>query len=96
MENSSKVFEAEQAGFPAEITVVFEMLENADTGLWFVHSPSQLQTELKSIVKAATKIPVWIAWLKDGSVKKGELTQQIVREEAMELGLVDYKNMFCG
>jgi hypothetical protein len=89
--NSPETFEQDLARFPSGINVAFEMVKDMDTVLWFAESPRELEHGLTSIVEVAKQVPVWIAWPKGGSVKEGELTQQVVRQEAMALGLVDYK-----
>lgn len=84
-------FEAVLGELPDAAELVIDTDADADLALWFLPSAIVLASELASIVEAAKKIPVWLAWQKGGSARAGDLTQQVVRELAMQAGLVDYK-----
>jgi CheY-like chemotaxis protein len=76
---------------PPDVVLVTDPDAQADLTLWFLHSKEELASVLSAIVQMAKRTPVWLAWPKQGSVYEGDLTQQSVREQAMQVGLVDYK-----
>jgi hypothetical protein len=83
---------AEKLGeLPEGAVLVSGADEGADLAVWFVPSGAGLLTDLKAIVAASKRAPVWIAWPKGGAAAEGDLTQQVVRETLMAAGLVDYK-----
>ena len=59
--------------------------------LWFVRQPADLQRGLPRVSRGMGEAHVWIAWPKGGSAAKGELTQQVVRNQGLGAGLVDHK-----
>ena len=56
--------------------------------LWFIRDPREYQDGLRRMRGLAGKTKLWIAWPK--GVKNG-LKSNVVREIAIEAGLVDYK-----
>jgi CheY-like chemotaxis protein len=63
----------------------------SDLILWFVRRPSDLKRGLPKMRMSLGKAHMWIAWPKGGTAAKGDLTQQVVRAQALAAGLVDYK-----
>jgi CheY-like chemotaxis protein len=59
--------------------------------LCFVHGLDGLRSTLSDVRGLAKSTKLWILWRKGGSARRGELTGEVVRESANELGLVDYK-----
>jgi hypothetical protein len=76
---------------PAGASIGLEADAAANLFLWFIHSRTALQDALEGIVENGKKAPVWIAWPKKGVLYQTDLTQQFVRQSAMQAGLVDYK-----
>jgi hypothetical protein len=66
-----------------------ELVENPDSiqavTLWFVRDPREYQAGLRRMQAIADRTKLWVVW------RKGSLTDRLVREEAIEVGLVDYK-----
>ncbi|MGH7178609.1 MAG: hypothetical protein ACREJC_14625 [Tepidisphaeraceae bacterium] len=62
-----------------------------DLTIWFLKSRVQLDRELPRITRQAAHGPLWLAWPKQTSGVKTDLTQQHVRESGLNNGLVDYK-----
>ncbi len=65
-----------------------EPTEDCKVTLWFAHHPAGFQAALPEMRKVAAKSRLWILWRKG---KKEGLDGNIVRQGAMEVGLVDYK-----
>lgn len=63
---------------------------NASVTLCFVHDPDLLKSVLSRVRILANTSKLWILWRKGGSAKGG-VTERLVREQAIDLGLVDYK-----
>lgn len=76
---------------PPGAALVAGLQEGADLALWFLRSADELRDDLRKIVETSQWAPVWIAWPKKGSNVSSDLTQQTVREIAMNAGMVDYK-----
>jgi hypothetical protein len=66
-----------------------ELVENPDSiqavTLWFVRDPREYQAGLRRMQAIAHRTRLWVVW------RKGSLTDRVVRQEAIEVGLVDYK-----
>jgi hypothetical protein len=62
-----------------------------DLILWFVRDRDELDGGLPTMVTAAQRCPVWIAWPKKASGVTTDLSQQVVRQTGLAAGLVDYK-----
>ena len=65
--------------------------ENAGIILCFTHEVHSLPQTLSGIRDRASSSKLWILWRKGGSHARGEITERLVREQAIDLGLVDYK-----
>lgn len=59
--------------------------------IWFTTSRNELVGSLNDLDSQADFGPVWIAWPKRSSAQGSDLTQKIVREVVLGIGLVDYK-----
>jgi len=62
-----------------------------DLTIWFTASRRNLGGNLARLAAAIGDTPMWIAWPKQASGMKTDLTQQYVREAGLAIGLVDYK-----
>ena len=56
--------------------------------LWFVRDPRAYQSELSRMRRLASRSKLWVIWRKGST---NGLTQNLIRESAIEAGLVDYK-----
>jgi hypothetical protein len=63
-------------------------VESGPVTLWFVTDPGSYQEALPRMRGLVTKTKLWIAWPK--GTRKG-LNQNLIREAAFAVGLVDYK-----
>jgi CheY-like chemotaxis protein len=61
--------------------------------LWFVRDPNAYQAAMRGIQAIAGRTKLWIVWRKRGAdkAKPDGLTDNLIREAALEAGLVDYK-----
>lgn len=62
-----------------------------DLFVWFARDPAEFQNSVASIFRKASPSPVWIAWPKQTSSQFTGLTQNMIRQSAIDLGWVDYK-----
>jgi CheY-like chemotaxis protein len=63
----------------------------ADVMLAFAHDPATLAAHLSRLKRRAGGTKLWVLWRKGGSAARGEMTENVVRDHALDLGLVDYK-----
>jgi CheY-like chemotaxis protein len=63
----------------------------AQVHLCFVHRPDQLARELSQLRRIARCSKLWVLWRKGGKAAAGDVTENLVRCHALQLGLVDYK-----
>jgi CheY-like chemotaxis protein len=72
-----------------------EFVEGAQAGcqllLWFLHNPDTYLEMLPRMRAWVAKARLWVLWKKGGTTRAGAVTQPLIREAAMEMGLVDYK-----
>ncbi len=61
----------------------------ASVTLCFVHDAGLLRSVLSRVRALASTSKLWILWRKGSA--KGGVTERLVREQAIDLGLVDYK-----
>ena len=59
--------------------------------LCFVHSADGLRADMSRVRSLATKSKLWFLWRKKGAPGHAGVTEQLVREIGIDLGLVDYK-----
>ena len=92
--SSVAVFDAprDYAAVLGEMPDGVELVENPEethpVTLWFVRDPEAYRQALRRMRRLAAATKLWIVWPKGGV---GGLTQNVVRELANEVGMVDYK-----
>jgi len=59
--------------------------------LWFVEEPEAYLAALPKMRRVAAAGKLWVAWKKKSARKDSLLNETIIRETALENGLVDYK-----
>jgi CheY-like chemotaxis protein len=59
--------------------------------LWFVRDPDDFLARLPRMRARAAKSRLWVLWPKGGTTRSGAITQPLIREAAIEMGMVDYK-----
>jgi hypothetical protein len=81
-------------GLPSDISV--QWVRRAQKGITFVHlfstSRARLEPKLQSLRKSMTLAGmIWVSWPKKSSGVPSDITENVVREIALPLGLVDVK-----
>jgi CheY-like chemotaxis protein len=59
--------------------------------LCFIHSADELRATLSEVRGLAAQGKLWILWQKQGAPNHSGITDVLVRETGMDVGLVDYK-----
>jgi len=59
--------------------------------LCFVHSADGLRADMSHVRSLAGKTKLWILWRKKGAPGHCGVTERLIRETGVDLGLVDYK-----
>lgn len=62
-----------------------------DLTIWFVTSRRQLEGDIKKVAPGKGEGSLWIAWPKKASRVKTDVTEDVLREVILPLGLVDRK-----
>ena len=62
-----------------------------DLTIWFVTSRRQLEGEIGRVIPAKSQGSLWVAWPKKASGVKTDVTEDVLREIILPLGLVDRK-----
>ena len=62
-----------------------------DLTVWFVTSRRQLEGDIRRVMPAKGEGSLWIAWPKKASGVKTDLTEDVLREVILPLGMVDRK-----
>jgi len=76
---------------PSGVEFTEDSTERGSVTLCFVHDPHSLGVSLSEVRAIASQTKLWILWRKGGSVARGDVTEGLVRESGLALGLVDYK-----
>lgn len=82
---------------PAGVSFCAQIEPGVGLAIWFVRSRAGLESHVESLAAILQNLPpkscppLWIAWPKKASTMPTDLNQQIVREQSMAAGLVDYK-----
>ena len=84
-------FEASLGPLPDGVKITRKPGSERDLTIWFVRSRKELRDGLKRVLTASGEGRLWIAWPKKGSKEESDLTQQLVRDEGLAAGWVDYK-----
>jgi CheY-like chemotaxis protein len=65
--------------------------EGGAVTLCFVHSADDLRADMSRVRSLATKSKLWFLWRKKNAPGHNGVTEQLVRQTGVDLGLVDYK-----
>ena len=87
-----KGFEKELAPLPAEATLATGVGKGVNVAMFFTDTRGQLEKELPKLKgRIAQNGMIWIAWPKKASKVPTDLTEDVIRNAALGLGLVDVK-----
>lgn len=76
---------------PQKVQLREDGAERADVTLCFITDFASLQSRLSEMRGRAGATKLWMLWRKGGSAARGDVTEGLLRERAIDLGLVDYK-----
>jgi hypothetical protein len=90
--NEPKAFREELEPLPAQVKLAGERGEPLDLILLFVLSRTELRASLRRLASDLQPAGMlWVAWPKKSSKVATDLTENIIRDEGLEAGLVDTK-----
>jgi len=78
-------------GLPAGVSVITEVVNDADIYLWCLSSQAELSDNLALIKEQVKHAPIWVGWPKKAAGPGSDLNQSFVREQCIAVGMVDYK-----
>lgn len=64
---------------------------SAEVHLCFINRPDELGSLVSALRPLVRSSKLWILWRKGGKSTSGKVTENLVRNHTLELGLVDYK-----
>ncbi len=76
---------------PAGVRVANEIVNDANLFLWCLHSQAEFSASLALIKTHVKHAPTWVGWPKKAADPGCDLTQTVVREQCLAVGMVDYK-----
>ncbi|HTU45847.1 MAG TPA: hypothetical protein VMF91_12340 [Bryobacteraceae bacterium] len=76
---------------PKNVEFRDESAEQVNVTLCFIHDLASLKQRLSDMRDRAGETKLWVLWRKGGSAARGAVTENLVREYGIDLGLVDYK-----
>lgn len=76
---------------PKNVEFCEENAEHVNVTLCFIHDLESLGPRLSEMRDRAGGTKLWVLWRKGGSAARGRVTENLVREYGIDLGLVDYK-----
>ncbi len=76
---------------PGDLTLRRQARGRCDLAIWFPKSRADLERRIEKIAALSDRGDVWVAWPKQSSGVKSDLTQIVVRRTGLDRGLVDYK-----
>ena len=88
-ENESLLGGSDQ--LPAGVKVVNDIVDDANLYLWCLQSQAELSANLALIKTVVKHAPTWVGWPKKAADPGSDLTQSVVREQCLAVGMVDYK-----
>ena len=76
---------------PPGATLLERPRERCEVTLWFVREPASFHAGLMRMRARAADTKLWMLWPKRTARAAAAITQQVIRESAIAVGLVDYK-----
>jgi CheY-like chemotaxis protein len=76
---------------PAGAEFTEDDADGCAVALWFVRDAAGYQAALPDMRRIAGQSKLWILWQKQSGGKQSGISSQTIREEAIAMGLVDYK-----
>jgi len=76
---------------PEGVTIHEEPAEPCAVTIWFAHNPEDFLAALPKLKRIAVKTKLWVAWKKKSAAPTSRISEDFVRNAAINAGLVDYK-----
>ena len=89
--NAPRGFETALGALPEGVTFIAEAAGRAELIVWFIRTRFELESRIAEMRESTGSGGLWIAWPKKTSGVASDLTENIVRETGLAVGLVDYK-----
>lgn len=89
--NAPQDFAKALGTLPDGVTLRRQARGRCDLVVWFCEKRSDCQRRLERLSELTDNGDIWVAWPKAASERRSDLTQQVVREFGLAIGLVDYK-----
>ena len=78
--------------FPANVQILKKVGKNMDLVHFFTKSKSELDSEIRKLIKSIKSDGmIWISWPKKSAKVPTDVTEDVIREVILPLGLVDVK-----
>jgi len=89
--NEPRGFETTLGELPEGVTFVAEAKGKPDLIVWFIRTRFELESRINEMRDLTGNGGLWIAWPKKSSGVVSDLTENIIRDTGLAVGLVDYK-----
>ncbi|MBS1789128.1 MAG: DUF3052 domain-containing protein [Acidobacteria bacterium] len=89
--NAPRNFDRALGELPEGVTFISNANGAAELIVWFIHERVELESRIIEMRNATGNGGLWIAWPKKASGIVSDLTENIVRDTGLAVGLVDYK-----
>lgn len=76
---------------PPTVKIGTRITDSTTLAIWFVSQLSILDARMPSMAKALKQGSIWIAWPKRSSGVMSDVSENVIRQFGLEVGLVDYK-----
>ncbi len=89
--DATRGYAAALGSLPGSATIEEDPPEPRDVTLWFVREPDSFRAALARMRSIAGRTRLWVLWPKQTARPDSGLSENLIRESAMAVGLVDYK-----
>jgi len=89
--NAPRGFETTLGALPEGVTFPAEAERDSDLIIWFIRMRFELESGVNQMRDLTGNGGLWIVWPKKSSGVVSDLTENIVRDTGLAVGLVDYK-----
>lgn len=89
--NAPRDFETTLGALPEGVIFIEEAKSHAELIVWFIRTRFELESRIVEMRNATGNGGLWIAWPKKTSGVVSDLTENIIRDTGLAVGLVDYK-----
>ena len=89
--NTPRNFERTLGELPDGVNFTSDINGNAELIIWFIQERVELESRIVEMRNATGNGGLWVAWPKKSSGVVSDLTENIIRDTGLAVGLVDYK-----